>query len=78
LVEPFTINRTPPNRIVLPAMMSRLSGGVLVHHAIVRAQSTRYEDSRVTQNEEHSYATRTYGFAGNRSALSNVVAIVAQ
>ena len=51
------------------------TGGALVHHASVRAVSTRYEDSRVVSGSEYRYAVRPYDLAGNRGAMTDVVAI---
>jgi len=44
--------------------------GPLVHHASVRAASTRYEDVRVVVGERYRYAVRPYDMAGNRGAAS--------
>jgi 2,4-dienoyl-CoA reductase-like NADH-dependent reductase (Old Yellow Enzyme family) len=49
----------------------RSTGGALVHHASVRAVSTRFEDARVVPGESYTYAVRPYDLAGNRGLLSN-------
>jgi 2,4-dienoyl-CoA reductase-like NADH-dependent reductase (Old Yellow Enzyme family) len=49
------------------------TGGALVHHASVRAQSTRYEDSRVVAGGEYRYALRPYDLAGNRGPMTAVI-----
>jgi 2,4-dienoyl-CoA reductase-like NADH-dependent reductase (Old Yellow Enzyme family) len=49
------------------------TGGVLVHHASVRALSTRYEDSRVVAGGEYRYAVRPYDLAGNRGPLTEAI-----
>jgi hypothetical protein len=51
------------------------TGGLLVHHASVRAVSTRYEDSRVVAGSVYRYAVRPYDLAGNRGALSEAVTV---
>jgi 2,4-dienoyl-CoA reductase-like NADH-dependent reductase (Old Yellow Enzyme family) len=48
-------------------------GGVLVHHASVRASSTRYEDSRVGTGGCYRYPVRPYDLAGNRGSMSETV-----
>jgi 2,4-dienoyl-CoA reductase-like NADH-dependent reductase (Old Yellow Enzyme family) len=50
-------------------------GGVLVHHASVRALSTRYEDARVVPGATYRYAVRPYDLAGNRGAMSATVEV---
>ncbi len=47
----------------------------LVHHASVRALSTRYEDARVMPGVTYRYAVRPYDLAGNRGATSSIVEI---
>lgn len=51
------------------------TGGALVHHASVRALSTRYEDNRVVSGGEYRYAVRPYDLAGNRGPMTEVVEI---
>lgn len=51
------------------------TGGALVHHASVRALSTRYEDSRVVTGGEYLYAVRPYDLAGNRGPMTDAVAV---
>ncbi len=51
------------------------TGGALVHHASVRAASTRYEDSRVVTGGEYRYAVRPYDLAGNRGPMTDVVSV---
>ena len=51
------------------------TGGVLVHHASVRAVSTRYEDNRVVAGGEYRYAIRPYDLAGNRGPLTQTIEI---
>lgn len=51
------------------------TGGALVHHASVRAASTRYEDSRVVSGGEYRYAVRPYDLAGNRGPMTDAIAI---
>lgn len=51
------------------------TGGVLVHHASVRARSLRYEDARVVPGERYRYAVRPYDLAGNRGPMSEVVEV---
>jgi hypothetical protein len=46
------------------------TGGALVHHASVRALSTRYEDARVVPGATYRYAIRPYDLAGNRGPMS--------
>ena len=46
------------------------TGGALVHHASVRALSTRYEDARVVPGAVYRYALRPYDLAGNRGPLT--------
>ena len=50
-----------------------MTGGALVHHASVRALSTRYEDTRVVSGGEYRYALRPYDLAGNRGPMTDVV-----
>ena len=54
-----------------------LSGAtpLLVHHASVRALSTRYEDTRVQPGVTYRYAVRPYDLAGNRGAASATVSV---
>jgi 2,4-dienoyl-CoA reductase-like NADH-dependent reductase (Old Yellow Enzyme family) len=47
--------------------------GVLVHHASVRAASTRFEDARVIGASRYKYALRPYDLAGNRGPMSPAV-----
>ncbi|HEY8074763.1 MAG TPA: NADH:flavin oxidoreductase [Labilithrix sp.] len=49
------------------------TGGALVHHASVRALSTRYEDARVAPGATYRYAVRPYDLAGNRGSMSATV-----
>ncbi|MBX3262026.1 MAG: NADH:flavin oxidoreductase [Labilithrix sp.] len=49
------------------------TGGALVHHASVRALSTRYEDSRVVAGGDYRYALRPYDLAGNRGPMTDVL-----
>src|SRR5206468_2128187 len=49
------------------------TGGALVHHASVRAVSTRYEDARVAPGSSYRYALRPYDLAGNRGSLSEAI-----
>jgi 2,4-dienoyl-CoA reductase-like NADH-dependent reductase (Old Yellow Enzyme family) len=51
----------------------RATGGALVHHASVRALSTRYEDARVVGGGEYRYALRAYDLAGNRSPMTPAI-----
>ena len=51
------------------------TGGALVHHASVRALSTRYEDSRVVAGGEYRYALRPYDLAGNRGPMTDAVSV---
>lgn len=51
--------------------------GILVHHASVRAQSTRFEDATVLGGSTYRYAVRAYDLAGNRGPLSPTVAVSA-
>lgn len=48
-------------------------GGILAHHASVRALSTRYEDSRVLPGNAYRYAIRPYDLAGNRGPMTDGV-----
>lgn len=50
-----------------------LTGGALVHHASVRALSTRYEDTRVVVGGDYRYALRPYDLAGNRGPMTPVI-----
>jgi 2,4-dienoyl-CoA reductase-like NADH-dependent reductase (Old Yellow Enzyme family) len=50
----------------------------LVHHASVRALSTRYEDARVVPGATYRYAVRPYDLAGNRGPMSATVEVSAQ
>jgi 2,4-dienoyl-CoA reductase-like NADH-dependent reductase (Old Yellow Enzyme family) len=52
------------------------TGGVLVHHASVRALSTRYEDSRVVAGSSYRYALRPYDLAGNRGPMTSPVEVL--
>jgi 2,4-dienoyl-CoA reductase-like NADH-dependent reductase (Old Yellow Enzyme family) len=47
-----------------------VAGGILGHHASVRAQSRRYEDARAVEGTAYEYAVRPYDLAGNRGPLS--------
>jgi hypothetical protein len=49
------------------------TGGVLVHHASVRALSTRYEDARVASGVTYRYAVRPYDLAGNRGPMTPAI-----
>ncbi len=51
------------------------TGGALVHHASVRAVSTRYEDARVVPGGRYRYAVRPYDLAGNRGPMSPTIEI---
>jgi hypothetical protein len=51
------------------------TGGALVHHASVRALSTRYEDARIVGGGVYRYALRAYDLGGNRGPLTAVVEI---
>jgi 2,4-dienoyl-CoA reductase-like NADH-dependent reductase (Old Yellow Enzyme family) len=51
-------------------------GGILRHHASVRAASTRYEDARVTVGATYRYAVRPYDLAGNRGPMSPAVLVL--
>lgn len=51
------------------------TGGALVHHASVRAVSTRYEDTRVVSGASYRYALRPYDLAGNRGPMSDVITV---
>ena len=53
------------------------TGGALVHHASVRAVSTRYEDARVLPGARYRYAVRPYDLAGNRGPMSATVEVAA-
>jgi 2,4-dienoyl-CoA reductase-like NADH-dependent reductase (Old Yellow Enzyme family) len=53
----------------------RGESGVLVHHASVRALSTRYEDARVVPGATYRYAVRPYDLAGNRGPMSTTVEV---
>lgn len=53
------------------------TGGALVHHASVRAVSTRYEDARVVPGARYRYAVRPYDLAGNRGPMSATVEVAA-
>jgi dimethylglycine catabolism A len=46
-----------------------------VHHASVRALSTRYEDNRVVPGATYRYAVRPYDLAGNRGPVSATVEV---
>jgi hypothetical protein len=48
---------------------------LLLHHASVRALSTRFEDATVLGGSTYRYAVRAYDLAGNRGPLSAVVAV---
>lgn len=50
-------------------------GGILVHHASVRALSTRYEDLRVIAGCHYKYALRPYDLAGNRGPMTDSIEI---
>ena len=52
------------------------TGGALVHHASVRALSTRYEDARVVPGGTYRYAVRPYDLAGNRGPMTPAVEVV--
>jgi hypothetical protein len=52
------------------------AGGVLVHHASVRGQSTRYEDARVVAGSAYRYALRPYDLAGNRGPMTPTLTVV--
>jgi hypothetical protein len=53
-----------------------LGGAVLlVHHASVRALSTRYEDARVMPGVTYRYALKPYDLAGNRGPMSETVSL---
>ncbi len=52
------------------------AGGILSHHASVRAASTRYEDARVVSGGGYRYALRPYDLAGNRGPLSAPIDVV--
>jgi 2,4-dienoyl-CoA reductase-like NADH-dependent reductase (Old Yellow Enzyme family) len=56
----------------------RSTGGALVHHASVRALSTRYEDAKVAPGETYMYAVRPYDLAGNRGPMSPTVRVAAE
>jgi len=51
------------------------AGGLLLHHASVRARSERYEDLRVTAGGLYRYAVRPYDLAGNRGPMSPSVTV---
>jgi dimethylglycine catabolism A len=51
------------------------TGGALVHHASVRAASTRYEDARVAPGGMYRYALRPYDLAGNRGPMTEPVEV---
>ncbi|MBX3187587.1 MAG: NADH:flavin oxidoreductase [Labilithrix sp.] len=53
----------------------RAEGGLLVHHASVRARSERYEDARVTPGATYRYAVRPYDLAGNRGPMSPTIEV---
>jgi dimethylglycine catabolism A len=53
----------------------RATGGVLVHHASVRALSTRYEDIRVVAGGAYRYALRPYDLAGNRGPMTDPIEV---
>jgi 2,4-dienoyl-CoA reductase-like NADH-dependent reductase (Old Yellow Enzyme family) len=53
----------------------RATGGALVHHASVRALSTRYEDARVVAGSAYRYALRAYDLAGNRGAMTPAIEV---
>lgn len=48
---------------------------ILVHHASVRALSTRYEDARVVSGGRYRYAVRPYDLAGNRGPMTVAVSV---
>jgi 2,4-dienoyl-CoA reductase-like NADH-dependent reductase (Old Yellow Enzyme family) len=50
-------------------------GGILSHHASVRALSTRYEDSRVVSGNVYKYAIRPFDLAGNRGPFTESIEI---
>ncbi len=50
-------------------------GGLLAHHASVRAASTRYEDARVVPGGSYRYAIRPYDLAGNRGPFSRTTEV---
>jgi 2,4-dienoyl-CoA reductase-like NADH-dependent reductase (Old Yellow Enzyme family) len=52
------------------------TGGALVHHASVRALSTRYEDGRVVAGGAYRYALRPYDLAGNRGPMTAALDVV--
>lgn len=49
--------------------------GLLLHHASVRAASTRYDDVRVLAGVRYRYAVRPYDLAGNRGPMSETVSV---
>jgi dimethylglycine catabolism A len=49
----------------------------LVHHASVRALSTRYEDARILEGITYRYAVQPYDLAGNRGPMSAIVTMTA-
>ncbi|MBX3234211.1 MAG: NADH:flavin oxidoreductase [Labilithrix sp.] len=51
------------------------ASGLLLHHASVRAVSTRYEDTRVVGGGTYRYALRPYDLAGNRGPMTDPIAI---
>ena len=51
------------------------TSGLLVHHASVRALSTRYEDTRVVAGGSYKYALRAYDLAGNRGPMTDSIEI---
>lgn len=50
-------------------------GALLLHHASVRAVSSRYEDARVVAGGRYRYAVRPYDLAGNRGAMSGSIEV---
>jgi 2,4-dienoyl-CoA reductase-like NADH-dependent reductase (Old Yellow Enzyme family) len=56
-------------------VMRSEAGGILRHHASVRAASARYEDTRVLAGETYRYAVRPYDLAGNRGAMSQTIEV---
>ncbi len=51
------------------------AAGILMHHASVRAVSTRYEDARVVAGGIYKYALRPYDLAGNRGDITDSIVI---
>ncbi len=51
------------------------TGGAFVHHASVRAASTRYEDARVVPGGAYRYTLRPYDLAGNRGPMAEPVEV---